>query len=229
MSIRKNFNKSFFKDIHARLVENLSGQIQIKLSEQDEPNIDEYFIQDKTENILDRRTTKIENSLKVVRNKGHKPLKDKINQAYNLNLNPEFDIRILGADYKMLYAVYEIKSRLSNNALNKNDIYKDIQRLAIVKALYPKAKCMFILPGLFTEMKNDFQTKGINIPHTFNINQNPNYDRKGGYVLKKIPYNILDNDYSKLLNYIGITDIKIRLSQTFRGRRYILFTYEINN
>lgn len=228
MSIRKKFNKLFFKDIHARLVENLSGQIQVKLSEQDEPNIDEYFIQEKTENILDRRVTKIENSLKVVRNKGHGPLKDKITNKYNITLNPEFDIRILGADYKMLYAVYEIKSRLSNNSLIKNDIYKDIQRLAILKALYPKTKCIFILPGLFNEMKNDFQTKNIDIPHTFNINQNPNYNRKGGYIIKKIPYNIVVNDYSNLLNIIGITEIKIRISQTFKGRRYILFTYEIN-
>ena len=59
MNIKTKFKRSYFKDIHSRLVENLSGQIQVKLSEQEHPNIDEYFIQEKSENILERSVLRV--------------------------------------------------------------------------------------------------------------------------------------------------------------------------
>jgi hypothetical protein len=227
-TIRRRFNKAFFSDIHTRLVENLSGQIQIKLSEQDDPYIDEFFVQEKAQDIIERRSTKIDDSIKVVRNKAHKPLKTKVMELTGKTFNAQFDIRVLGNDYKVLYAVYEIKSRLrKDRELIPTSIYKDIQRLAIVKAVYPQVKCIFLLPGISEWMESDFKRAGIILPHKFDIANNPNFKRKGRYVNTNLEIGVI-LAHRDILEALGVKEISLRLSQTFKGRNHLLLTHEIN-
>jgi hypothetical protein len=225
-TIREKIEQNFFSDIHERLVDFLSGKISSKLSEQDKPDIDEYYVQEQCKTILENRVPKIENSLKIVRNKSHGPLKEQVLATAQMSFNPQIDIRILGSDYKMLYAVYEVKSRLQDNEINGNDIYADIQRLAIVKRVFPKVKCIFILPGLFQPMKNDFEKNDIKLPNTFNISGNPNYKRKGRYKSVDLDINISNTNHDVLKN-LKVGKINVRLSQTAKGKKHILFTYEI--
>jgi hypothetical protein len=227
MTIREKFEKNFFSDIHQRLVDYVSGNISTKLSDLDNPDIDEYYIQDAVKTILEHRIPKIDDSLKVVRNKSQLQIKTKVKELTGLDFNPQIDIRIVGDDYKMLYAAYEIKSRLQNNKLNKNDIYEDIQRLAVIKAIFPKVKCIFILPGLYQEMKEDFTDLDINIPNTFNILGNKNFQKKGRYFVIILNQNICET-YSEILNKLRVLNIIIRLSQIGKGKKHVLFTYEIS-
>ncbi|MEZ4964225.1 MAG: hypothetical protein R2791_03205 [Saprospiraceae bacterium] len=72
------------------------------------------------------------------------------------NFNPQLDVTIIGKDNGMLCAA-RVKSRLQRQKLNQKNIYEDIQRLAIVKTVFPKSKCIFLLPGLSKEMNSDFE------------------------------------------------------------------------
>lgn len=149
MTIRQKFKQQYFKDIHTKLVDYVHSKIQVRLPEQDTPDIDEYFMQDNSENSLERWLPKIDNNLKVIKNKSHNPFKVKLAELHNIILNPQFDLRILGPDYKMIYANFEMKSRLNPNKLNKNEVYQDFQRLALFKSLFPQTICSFMSAGLF--------------------------------------------------------------------------------
>lgn len=226
-TLREKFEEIFFRDIHERLVDFLSGKISTKLSEQDVPDIDEYYIQEESKSILENRIPKFDNALRVIRNKSHSQLKDEVMKKTGKNFNPQLDVTIIGKDNGMLCAAYEVKSRLQRQKLNQKNIYEDIQRLAIVKTVFPKSKCIFLLPGLSKEMNSDFEELDLQLPNTFNIDGNPNYKRKGGYKNIVIRPNIEDNNYSGILEMFNVKNIIIRLSQTAKGRKHILFTYEI--
>ena len=227
---KTEFELNFFSEIHSRTVENLSGYIQIKLSEQAVPDIIEPFVQEKLESIVDRRTCTIDNHLKTVINKGHNPFNLDVEKRTGIHMapQPQFDLKVVDEYYKRLYAVYEIKSLLNQNVIPINNICIDIQRLAIVKSFYPEVKCIFIFPGLIPRHKEYFGNRGLQLPHPYNIAGNKNYNKKGRPFGTRIPNNIVNNDYSRVLAAEKKYEIKIRLSQILKGQRHYLLTYEID-
>lgn len=220
------FRKSFFKDnkVHDSSMNYLHGKIQSAYSIEANPEIDEYFVQKNLKEIVEIKAKNICNDLKAIRNKSYDPFKTKLKKKTGLNLNPEFDLKVVDLNNNLL-ALYEV-AVFFHNPQYKEKIFNDVYRLTLASSLFPDAICVLILAGLREKLRNFFISE--NLPFLHNITE----QSKTLYRWIKICVDNLsedENDYLAALKYLKIKTIGAKLSRTQSSFKFHCLSYIVRN
>lgn len=225
LAIQSKFLKNFHKDrgIHNKTMSHVHGYMQSESSLHDETELDESFFANAMKRVLRLWTQKISSGATVTHNKIFKEFNSDLIKysKETIRIQPDFQIKTSNGD---LLAIYELKS-IFGNGTKKKDVLKDIARLAIFKKLYPKCKCMFVLPGLKREMISFFDECN------FKFQDNLKRRLKSPYPWKDIHVDDLlieEKSYLTVLNDLKIDFIQIRLSRTEPGKDYRTLSWEIH-
>jgi hypothetical protein len=222
-TISDKFHENFFKDdgVHSRSIGYVQGSIMVEAELLDTDELDESFFAHKIKTVVRERSKKIANSITVSHNKVYSNFNLCLSKYSSKNLRIQPDVQVKTSDGELL-AVYEIKS-IFGNGTNMADVMKDFARLAIFKKLFPKAKCLFVFPGLKSEMRLFLERNSFPFDNNITSNLKSPYKWKEFHI--KQLRTILEDQYYDVITDLGIEYIKTRLSRTERTSRYCTLSW----
>lgn len=219
----KNFRSNFFTSsgILDSVMNHVQGKMQAEASLENKSELDEGFFKNAIENVLRRKIELIDRAFDVTCNKNFAGLAVQLKKYSNATLRMQADFIVKATDSCPL-AVIELKS-IFGIGTTKDDVLKDIVRLAIFIKLFPESICIFIIAGKRDEMKRFFDNS------EFSFDDNIRQKIKAPYSWHSLSVDNLNlrNEYKIVLQDLDIREILVRLSRTQRSSKYHSMSYRI--
>ena len=211
------------RDIHDSTIRFIQSEMQSIDTLEGYPKLKESFFSDKMRQILSNKIGKLDNSYQVIDDQVYSKLNETLSEKSENSLVMQLDFQILTNDNDLL-AAYELKSIFGSNKTTKELFLKDIARLAIVKKLFPKSKCIFVFSGKTKQLLEFFDDS------EFPFDDNVNHRTKVPYVWQDIDVDIfsfLNTEYLGVLKDLKIDTVQVKLSRTQYHHDYHTMSYRV--